>query len=240
MHARALCSFTVPQPGQVQLVGLGSLRSVTHSLWSRSAIAGMPRHPSPPAGRASGPTTRTGPPHVQPEAQYPPGAGPRSGRRGRRFTSGHPDRGQGLTRGNAGQGPPGSDDLGDLLRYVVRLTEPRRHDGPLPPGWWVDHDPDPVLPSPGGHANAGTAHGAAGLLAWSRMPYGAVATSPDTARPSPTLCARGSATDGRTRHTVRGGRNGSPGSACAPAAPCSTSSAPANRTPDGTHALLII
>src|SRR6266508_6578114 len=60
---------------------------------------------------------------------------------------------------------PGSDELGGLLRCVVRLTEPRRHDGLHVPGWWVDHDPDPILPTPGGHANAGMAHGAAGLLA---------------------------------------------------------------------------
>ncbi len=60
---------------------------------------------------------------------------------------------------------PGSDELGDVLRYVVRLTEPRRHDGLQVPGWWVDHDPDPLLPTPGGHANTGMAHGAAGLLA---------------------------------------------------------------------------
>lgn len=60
---------------------------------------------------------------------------------------------------------PGSDELADVLRYVVRLTEPRRHDGLLVPGWWVDHDPDPILPTPGGHANLGMAHGAAGMLA---------------------------------------------------------------------------
>ncbi|MGA5304593.1 lanthionine synthetase C family protein [Nucisporomicrobium flavum] len=60
---------------------------------------------------------------------------------------------------------PGSDELGDLLDYVVRLTRPRHHDGLLVPGWWVDHDPDPLLPTPGGHVNAGMAHGAAGLLA---------------------------------------------------------------------------
>ncbi|GGQ42956.1 lanthionine synthetase C family protein [Couchioplanes azureus] len=60
---------------------------------------------------------------------------------------------------------PGSDELGDLLHYVVRLTQPRREDDLVVPGWWVDHDPDPLLPTPGGHANAGMAHGAAGLLA---------------------------------------------------------------------------
>jgi len=61
---------------------------------------------------------------------------------------------------------PGGDELGDVLRYVVRLVEPRYHDGVQVPGWWVDHDPDPLLPTPGGHANLGMAHGAAGLLAF--------------------------------------------------------------------------
>ena len=60
---------------------------------------------------------------------------------------------------------PDSDELGDLLTYVVRLTEPVKHDGLRVPGWWVEHDPDPILPTPGGHANMGMAHGAAGLLA---------------------------------------------------------------------------
>jgi lantibiotic biosynthesis protein len=60
---------------------------------------------------------------------------------------------------------PGSDELGDVLLYLVRLTEPRRDDGLAVPGWWVDHHPDPTLPTPGGHANNGMAHGAAGLLA---------------------------------------------------------------------------
>ncbi|WP_018788560.1 lanthionine synthetase C family protein [Micromonospora sp. CNB394] len=60
---------------------------------------------------------------------------------------------------------PDSDELGDLLTYVTRLTEPRTCDAQQLPGWWVDHDPDPTLPTPGGHANLGMAHGAAGLLA---------------------------------------------------------------------------
>src|SRR5262245_45754481 len=59
----------------------------------------------------------------------------------------------------------GTEELGAVLHYAVRLTEPRHHDGLPVPGWWVDHDPDPILPAPGGHANAGMAHGAAGLLA---------------------------------------------------------------------------
>ncbi|WP_449061489.1 lanthionine synthetase C family protein [Planomonospora algeriensis] len=57
---------------------------------------------------------------------------------------------------------PGSDTLADVLDYVVRLTEPRRDELP---GWWVEHNPDPIRPTPGGHANSGMAHGAAGLLA---------------------------------------------------------------------------
>lgn len=54
--------------------------------------------------------------------------------------------------------------LPNALRYLVRLATPRRTDGLLVPGWWVEHDPDPIMPTPGGHANLGMAHGAAGLL----------------------------------------------------------------------------
>lgn len=60
---------------------------------------------------------------------------------------------------------PGSDVLAGVLRYVVSLTQPRRQDDVELPGWWVDHNPDEILPTPGGHANFGMAHGAAGLLA---------------------------------------------------------------------------
>ncbi|MEO3854505.1 lanthionine synthetase C family protein [Acrocarpospora sp. B8E8] len=63
---------------------------------------------------------------------------------------------------------PGSDTFADVLRYLIRLTEPRREDGEGGlelPGWWVPHDPDRLLPTPGGHANLGMAHGAAGVLA---------------------------------------------------------------------------
>ncbi|MGR6913616.1 lanthionine synthetase C family protein [[Actinomadura] parvosata] len=60
---------------------------------------------------------------------------------------------------------PGSDLLAGILGYVIRLTKPRRVDGVELPGWWVAHDPDPFLPTPGGHTNLGLAHGAAGLLA---------------------------------------------------------------------------
>ncbi|WP_410673197.1 lanthionine synthetase C family protein [Amycolatopsis sp. cmx-4-68] len=61
----------------------------------------------------------------------------------------------------------GSDELAAILRYVITLvTRPRREDGAELPGWWVAHDPDEILPTPGGHANFGMAHGAAGLLAF--------------------------------------------------------------------------
>jgi hypothetical protein len=60
---------------------------------------------------------------------------------------------------------PDGDALGEVLRYLVRLTRPRQRDGVEFPGWWVPHDPDPTLPTPGGHANLGMAHGAAGILA---------------------------------------------------------------------------
>lgn len=60
---------------------------------------------------------------------------------------------------------PGSDVLAGVLRYVISLIKPHRHDDIDLPGWWVAHNPDEILPTPGGHANLGMAHGAAGLLA---------------------------------------------------------------------------
>ncbi|WP_344219913.1 lanthionine synthetase C family protein [Nonomuraea bangladeshensis] len=60
---------------------------------------------------------------------------------------------------------PGSDLLGGILNYLIRLSKPRRIDGQELPGWWVNHDPDPLLPTPGGHVNVGLAHGIAGPLA---------------------------------------------------------------------------
>ncbi|CRK59310.1 Lanthionine biosynthesis cyclase LanC [Alloactinosynnema sp. L-07] len=58
-----------------------------------------------------------------------------------------------------------SDELTRILRYVATLaTQPHREDGVELPGWWVAHDPDEILSTPGGHANFGMAHGAAGLL----------------------------------------------------------------------------
>ncbi|GAB1819630.1 lanthionine synthetase C family protein [Herbidospora sp. RD11066] len=60
---------------------------------------------------------------------------------------------------------PGGDVLADVLRHLVLLTRPCRLDGVELPGWWVAHDPDRLLPTPGGHANFGIAHGVAGPLA---------------------------------------------------------------------------
>jgi hypothetical protein len=60
---------------------------------------------------------------------------------------------------------PENDVLAGILRYVVSLIRPYRRGGVELPGWWVDHNPDEILPTPGGHANFGMAHGAAGLLA---------------------------------------------------------------------------
>ncbi|GAA1834018.1 lanthionine synthetase C family protein [Actinomadura chokoriensis] len=61
---------------------------------------------------------------------------------------------------------PCSDVLAEVLGYLVRLTRTRRCAGAELPGWWVSQDPDPTLPTPGGHANFGMAHGAAGILAF--------------------------------------------------------------------------
>lgn len=60
---------------------------------------------------------------------------------------------------------PQSSAFTDVLRYLVRLVQPTDLCGMETPGWWVAHDPDPTLPTPGGHANFGMAHGAAGILA---------------------------------------------------------------------------
>jgi lantibiotic biosynthesis protein len=68
---------------------------------------------------------------------------------------------------------PGSDALEQILRYLVRLTEPLRADGEITPGWWTGHDPS-FTSSPafaGGHGNHGLAHGIAGPLALLALTY---------------------------------------------------------------------
>ncbi|GGM20809.1 hypothetical protein GCM10010129_76350 [Streptomyces fumigatiscleroticus] len=62
---------------------------------------------------------------------------------------------------------PASPEIRGVLAYLVRLTEPvTGPTGTLLPGWWVGHAPagDPAA-TPGGHANAGMAHGITGPLA---------------------------------------------------------------------------
>jgi len=61
---------------------------------------------------------------------------------------------------------PGNDALGRILDYLVRLSRPLRAEGTVLPGWWASHDPDPLLPTAGGHANFGIAHGVSGMLAF--------------------------------------------------------------------------
>ncbi|MFE0130166.1 lanthionine synthetase C family protein [Streptomyces sp. NPDC059037] len=55
----------------------------------------------------------------------------------------------------------------EILAYLVRLTEPVKHDGELLPGWWSHLAPSgAVSPDyPDGHANNGVAHGIGGPLA---------------------------------------------------------------------------
>ncbi|MDJ1136275.1 lanthionine synthetase C family protein [Streptomyces iconiensis] len=57
--------------------------------------------------------------------------------------------------------------LREVLTYLVRLTEPVKHDGELLPGWWTHLAPSgkPSLDYPEGHANNGVAHGIGGPLA---------------------------------------------------------------------------
>lgn len=60
---------------------------------------------------------------------------------------------------------PAHDALERILGYLIRLTEPLHIGGTVLPGWWASHDPDRLLPTPGGHANFGLAHGITGPLA---------------------------------------------------------------------------
>ncbi|MEV6129392.1 lanthionine synthetase C family protein [Streptomyces violaceusniger] len=78
-----------------------------------------------------------------------------------------------LLRGLTGLGAlllrraPDSDEMKGVLKYLVRLTKPiPGPDREVLPGWWVRHAPTHLgTPTPGGHANAGLAHGIAGPLA---------------------------------------------------------------------------
>ncbi|MDX3226235.1 lanthionine synthetase C family protein [Streptomyces sp. ME19-01-6] len=63
---------------------------------------------------------------------------------------------------------PGSSTMRAVLDYCVRLTEPITHHGETLPGWWAGTGPSgsPDDRFPGGHANAGLAHGIGGVLAF--------------------------------------------------------------------------
>lgn len=60
-----------------------------------------------------------------------------------------------------------SDLVEQVLTYLVRLTEPIRHDGDLLPGWWCPTGPRGQTADRwrGGHGNLGLAHGISGPLA---------------------------------------------------------------------------
>lgn len=62
---------------------------------------------------------------------------------------------------------PHGPELRGILDYLVRLTEPLTdRTGQTVPGWWVSHAPaTDQSATPGGHANAGLAHGITGPLA---------------------------------------------------------------------------
>lgn len=79
-----------------------------------------------------------------------------------------------LVRGVTGLGVyllhrmPDSPAFAAVLSYLVRLTEPATHDGLHVPGWWTTLSPHGEPDEnrfPGGHANAGVAHGIGGPLA---------------------------------------------------------------------------
>ncbi|MGW4101793.1 lanthionine synthetase C family protein [Streptomyces sp. NPDC004976] len=60
-----------------------------------------------------------------------------------------------------------TDILREILTYLVRLTEPIKHDGEVLPGWWSHLSPSGTISPdyPEGHANNGVAHGIGGPLA---------------------------------------------------------------------------
>ena len=78
-----------------------------------------------------------------------------------------------LIRGLAGLGSyhlqrhPEHDITRAVLTYLVRLTEPLRHERDGLPGWWTTVSPngEPSPDFPGGHGNFGMSHGIAAPLA---------------------------------------------------------------------------
>jgi lantibiotic biosynthesis protein len=69
---------------------------------------------------------------------------------------------------SSGLASTGSGLLGEVLAYLIRLTQPVTvNDGAVLPGWWTGNAPndEPSPNWPGGHGNLGLAHGIAGPLA---------------------------------------------------------------------------
>jgi hypothetical protein len=76
-----------------------------------------------------------------------------------------------LTRG------PSTPLLGEILSYLVSLTEPATDADEAVPGWWTLVGPDgkPSPDFPGGHGNNGMAHGVAAIVALIALSLGAEA-----------------------------------------------------------------
>jgi hypothetical protein len=86
---------------------------------------------------------------------------------------------------------PDSPALAAVLSYLVRLTEPANHDGMTIPGWWSRVGPHGELDHhgfPGGHANAGVAHGIGGPLALLALAARAGVTVPGHRTAIITIC----------------------------------------------------
>ena len=103
---------------------------------------------------------------------------------------------------------PADDALSAILGYLTQIvTRPLTLDGVQVPGWWAARDPDPLRPAPGGHANLGAAHGAAGILA-SRPSRRSAGTPSGASTRRSRCCATGTTGGRRTRPTAAGGRSG--------------------------------
>jgi hypothetical protein len=85
---------------------------------------------------------------------------------------------------------PDSPALAAVLSYLVRLTESAAHDGMTLPGWWTPVGPHGNADGrfPGGHANAGVAHGIGGPLALLALAARAGVTVPGHEAAMTTIC----------------------------------------------------
>lgn len=86
---------------------------------------------------------------------------------------------------------PGSEALRAVLEYLVTLTEPLTDDGRQVPGWWTLIGPTghPDDEFPGGHGNAGLAHGIGGPLALLSLAALRGVTVPGQREAIETICA---------------------------------------------------